>query len=64
MYTDLSIHETLNFQGAFLYNGGIRRLQRHGLKADGIHGKVDSKLQLDSNHKLQHKHDNNGKKNR
>ncbi len=30
MYTDLSIHETLNFQGAFLYNGGIRRLQRHG----------------------------------
>ena len=26
----------------FMRNGGIRRLQRHGLKADGVHGKVDN----------------------
>lgn len=26
----------------FMRNGGIRRLQRHGLKADGNYGKVDN----------------------
>ncbi len=26
----------------FMRNGGIRRLQRHGLKADGVYGKVDN----------------------
>ncbi|MCM1491574.1 MAG: hypothetical protein NC095_12240 [Muribaculum sp.] len=25
----------------FMLNGGIRRLQRHGLKADGNYGKID-----------------------
>ncbi len=42
MYTDLSIHKILNFRGAVLYNGGVRRLQRHGLKANGVYGKVDN----------------------
>ncbi|MDE7349561.1 MAG: hypothetical protein K2N25_00710, partial [Muribaculaceae bacterium] len=26
----------------FMPNGGVRRLQRHGLKADGVYGKVDN----------------------
>ncbi len=26
----------------FMLNGGVRRLQRHGLKADRVHGKVDN----------------------
>ncbi|MCM1491121.1 MAG: hypothetical protein NC095_09900, partial [Muribaculum sp.] len=26
----------------FMLNGGIRRLQRHGLKADGVYGKIDN----------------------
>lgn len=27
---------------AFMPNGGIRRFQRHGLKVDGVYGKVDN----------------------
>ncbi len=42
MYTDLSICKTLSCRGAVLYNGGVRRLQRHGLKANGVYGKVDN----------------------
>ena len=26
----------------FMPNGGVRRMQRHGLKADGVYGKVDN----------------------
>ena len=39
--TDHKNRYTENFI-EFMRNGGIRRLQRHGLKADGVYGKIDN----------------------
>ena len=39
--TDRKLHYTERFS-EFMLNGGIRRLQRHGLKADGNYGKIDN----------------------